>query len=374
MKIVDYKAYAIHAGYRNYIFVKVFTDEGVYGVGEATIEWKTNATMGAFADLRPYIIGADPRRIEYIFFECFRQTYWHTDPCTLSAIAAIEMACVDITGKCYNMPAYQLFGGKLNEKLRVYMNGWARDAQTPEEYAQSAKIAVASGAKALKWDMFGTSWITITNEAMDRAVKTVGAVRDAVGPDVELLIEVHGRFNLHTALLIAKELAPFKPKFMEEPVFTDIVQDTIEFHKQSPVPTATGERLFGKTMFRELIANYGADYIQPDLLHCGGMNELKKIGVMAEAYSIQVAPHNPNGPIGTAATMHVCATLPNFEFLEMMNDVPYRTEVSNEKLEIVDGYLTVPDTPGLGIDFDPEECAKYPAKETPQILFKEGYF
>jgi len=372
MKITDYKTYAIHAAYRNLIFVKVFTDEGVYGVGEATIEWKTNATLGAFEDIRPYVIGADPTRIEHMFHECFRQTYWHTDPCTLSAIAAIEMACVDITGKAYKLPAYQLFGGKFHDKLKVYMNGFSR-ARDAKQFAIDAKTAVDNGAKALKWDCFGRSWTTITHEAMDRVIEYVGSVRDAVGPKVELLIETHGRFNIHTALLVANELAPFKPKFMEEPVFTDIVQDTIEFHKRSPVPTAAGERLFGKTMFRELIDRNGVDYVQPDMVHCGGMNELKKISAMAEVHSIQVAPHNPNGPIANAATMHICATLPNFEFLETLTDGPYRTEVTNENRIIEDGYLTVSDAPGLGIDFDPEACEKYPAEPTPQIMFSGAF-
>jgi galactonate dehydratase len=373
VKIVDYKTYAVSASYRNYIFVKVFTDEGVYGVGEATVEWKTNATMGAFEDIRPYVIGADPTRIERMFLECFRQTYWHTDPCTLSAIAAIETACVDITGKLYNMPAYQLFGGKVNDRIKVYMNGWAAGAKTPEEFADAARAAVEGGAKALKWDYFGDSWITITHEAMDRAVNALGAIREAVGPNVDLLIEAHGRFNVHTALKVARELAPFKPFFMEEPVFTDIVQDTIEFHKHSPVPAAVGERLFGKTMFRELIDRNGVDYVQPDLLHSGGMSELKKIGAMAEVHSIQIAPHNPNGPIATAAAAHVCATLPNFESLEMIKDTPRRAVVTNEKLVIEDGYLLVSDAPGLGIDIDTEACERYPAKVKPQNMFSGGF-
>ena len=372
MKIVDYKAYAVYAGYRNLIFVKVFTDDGPYGVGEATVEWKTNATMGAFEDIRPYVIGADPTRIENMRHECFRQSYWHTDPCTLSAIAAIEMACVDITGKLYNMPAYQLFGGKVRDTLPVYMNGWSR-AKDPTEFANDAKIAVEKGAKALKWDCFGKTWITITHEALDRVVNSVGAVRDAVGPNVDLLIEAHGRMNVHSALLVAKELAPFKPKFIEEPVLTDIVQDTIEFHKHSPVPTAAGERLFGTTMFRELISNYGTDYVQPDVMHVGGMTELKKIAAMAEVYGIQVAPHNPNGPIANAATVHICATLPNFDVLETMGASPFNSEITTENRIIEDGYLTIPDAPGLGIDFDPEVCAKYPARETPQSLFSGAF-
>lgn len=373
MKITDYKAYAVNASYRNLIFVKVFTDEGVYGVGEATIEWKTNATLGALEDIRPYIIGKDPRQYEWLFFDCLRQTYWHTDPCTLSAIAAIEMACVDITGKIYGVPAYQLFGGKVRDKVKIYVNGWSKDAKTPEEFAAAAKAAVDSGAKALKWDFFGMSHLNITHEAMDRAVNTMAAVREAVGPNIDLLIETHGRFTIHTALKVAEAIAPYKPFFMEEPVITDIVQDTTEMHRRSPVPVAAGERLFGKRMFRELINHNGADYVQPDLIHCGGMGELKKIGAMAEVSNIQIAPHNPNGPVATAATLHVCATLPNFEFLEMMNDAPWRGEVSTENLVIEDGYIIVPETPGLGIDIVPEECAKHPAAVTPQIIFSGAF-
>lgn len=373
MKITDYKTYAVNAAYRNVIFVKVFTDEGITGVGEATVEWKTNATLGAFEDLRPYAVGKDPTQIEWFFFDCFRQSYWHTDPCTLSAIAALEMACVDITGKKYGIPAYQLFGGKVHDKIKIYVNGWSRDAKTPDQFAVNAKAAVDKGARALKWDFFGKSYLNITHEAMDRAVNTMKAVREAVGPKIDLLIEAHGRFNVHTALKVAGELAPYKPFFMEEPVLTDIVEDTIEFHKYSPVPVAAGERLFGKTMFRQLIAKNGADYIQPDMLHCGGMNELKKIGIMAEVQNIQIAPHNPSGPVATAAYIHICSTMPNFEFLEMMNDAPYRGEISNENLTVEDGYITVPDTPGLGIDIVPEECAKHPAKVTPQIIFSGAF-
>lgn len=283
------------------------------------------------------------------------------------------MACIDITGKYYGVPAYQFFGGKVHDRIKIYVNGWSKDAKTPEEFAVNAKAAVDAGAKALKWDFFGKSHLNITHEAMDRAINTMAAVREAVGNNVDLLVEAHGRFNVHTALKVADALAPFKPFFMEEPVITDIVQDTIEMHKHSPVPVAAGERLFGKTMFRELISHNGADYVQPDLLHCGGMNELKKIGTMAEVYNIQIAPHNPNGPVATAATMHVCATLPNFEFLEMMNDAPFRKEISTENLEISDGYITVPDTPGLGIDIIPEECEKHPAQVTSQIIFSGAF-
>jgi len=369
MKITDYQTYAVCAGYRNVIFVKVFTDEGLWGVGEATLEWKTNATLGAFEDLRPYVIGMDPERFEWLFYECYRQSYWRVDPCTLSALSAIEMACVDITGKKYNMPAYQLFGGKIHDKIKIYTNGWSRDAKTPEGFADRAREAVENGAKALKWDFFGSSYLTISSEALNRSVKIMAAVREAVGPDIDLLIEGHGRFNPFSALKIAKEMVPFKPFFFEEPVIPDIIEDTVYVHDNSPIPIAAGERLLGKNMFRELIARKGADFLQPDVIHVGGMNELKKIGVMAEVQHIQFAPHNPGGPIATAATAHICATLSNFEFLEMIIDVPYRTDISTEKLVIEDGYLILSEEPGLGIDIVPEECAKYPMKAIKQAMF-----
>ena len=369
MKITDYQTYAVYAGYRNVIFVKVFTDEGVYGVGEATLEWKTNATLGAFEDLRPYVIGKDPERFELLFFECYRQSYWRVDPCTLSAISALEMACVDITGKKYNMPAYKLFGGKVHDKIKVYTNGWSRDAKTPEEFADRASEAVGNGAKALKWDFFGSSYLTISSESLKRTVSIMSAVREAVGPDIDLLIEGHGRFNPFSALKIAHEMAPFRPFFFEEPVIPDIIEDTVYVHEHSPIPIAAGERLLGKNMFRELIARKGADFLQPDVIHVGGMNELKKIGVMAEVQHIQFAPHNPGGPVATAATAHICATLTNFEFLEMIIDVPYRTEISTETLVVKDGYLFLADTPGLGIDIVPEACEKYPMRVTPQAMF-----
>ncbi|MCL1830874.1 MAG: mandelate racemase/muconate lactonizing enzyme family protein [Oscillospiraceae bacterium] len=373
MKITDYKTFSINAGYRNLIFVIVYTDKGIHGVGEATLEWKTHATLGAFEDLRPYVIGTDPTRFERLFYECYRQSYWRVDPCYLSAIAALEMACVDITGKAYNMPAYQLFGGKLHDKLRIYTNGWSGSAATPGEYAQNAAIAVENGAKALKWDFFGSSYMTITHEAFDKAVSIMAAVREAVGPGIELLIEGHGRFNPHIALKIANAMAEYKPYFFEEPVITDVVEDTIEVHKYSPIPIAAGERLFGKSMFRELLSQKGVDFAQPDLMHIGGMNELKKIAVMAEVQNIQIAPHNPGSSISTAANIQVCATLPNFEFLEMLNDVPYRTEITTENLQIEDGFLIVQDTPGLGIDIVAEECLKYPMKSSPQRMFGYNY-
>ena len=375
MKITNYKAYAVYANFRNWVFIRMETDEGIYGVGEATVEWKTNAVLGALEDLRPYVIGADPRRFEWHFFECFRELYWRIDPVTLSAIAGLELAMVDITGKYYNLPAYQFFGGKLRDNIRFYGNGWWKGAKTIEDFAQKAKSSVESGATGLKWDPFGKSYLTISNDELERVVNTVACVRETIGTKIDLMIEGHGRFNVHTAIRIAKALAPYSPYYFEEPVTPDVIEDTVEVHRKSPIPIATGERFLTKYMYRELLEKKGADYLQPDVIHVGGMTELKKIAGMAEAYNVQLAPHNPNGPVAAAANLHLCAVIPNCEVLELMiHDATWRTEISTEIYNIQDGYISIPDTPGLGIDLNIEAMEKYPQRFTPQNLFNDTLY
>lgn len=370
MKIIDFKTYAVYANYRNWVFVKIFTDEGIHGVGEATIEWKTNAVLGAFQDLKPYVIGNDPRDFEWHFFDTFRELYWRLDPVTLSAIAAIEMAMFDVTGKYYDIPCYRLLGGKMRDNIKIYGNGWFSGSKTIEDFAKKAKKAVDKGITALKWDPFGDAYWTISRESLDNVLEIIGTVREVVGSKVDLMIEGHGRFNVRTALDIAKEIEQFNPFYFEEPVTPDVVDDTVEVRKRTRIPIATGERLFTKYMYREILEKKGADYIQPDVVHVGGLLELKKIAAMAEAYNVHVAPHNPNGPIATAANLQLCACIPNVTVLEMLlNDVPWRSEVTNETYDIEDGHIKIPNSPGLGIDIDESEIYKYPMKFTPQNMF-----
>ena len=324
MKITDIKTYIMDAFRTNWTFIKVETDEGLYGWGEASLGTQEMALSGCVEDLKRLIVGRNPLEIEKMRFEVYRDIYWKGGPVLMSAISGIEMACWDIMGKYFNTPCYTFFGGKIRDEVKMYANGWFSGAKTAEEFAEKAKDAVALGVKALKWDPFGKSHMTISKQDMQKAVDIVGAVREAVGNDIDLLIECHGRFNPYTAIQISYELAPFKPMLMEEP-------------------------------------KGAVDIAQPDMFHTGGMMECKKIAAMAEAKHIPVSFHNPSGPISNAAILQIAAATPNFLIHEiMLNDGSFRKSITTEEVIFNDGYIKINDKPGLGIDVNVEEVEKRP--------------
>ena len=281
----------------------------------------------------------------------------------MSALSAVEMALWDILGKSLNVPVYQLLGGKVNDKVRIYVNGWFAGAKEPEEFAEKAKQAVKRGVTAMKWDPFGKSYLDISNAALDKALRCIAAVREAVGNSVDLLIEGHGRFNIPTGIKIAKELEQFKPMFFEEPTPPDSLEALKAVRDKSPIAISAGERLYTRWDYRRFFDIMPADYIQPDISHAGGIMELKKIAAEAECRYIPFAPHNPSGPVANAATLQLAANTPNFCILEIMySDVEWRKDITNESLEYKDGYITIPDKCGLGIEINEEECLKHPYK------------
>ena len=211
MKITDIKTFVVDCFRTNWAFVKVYTDEGIDGVGEATLEYKEHALCGAVEHIKDVLVGKDPTNIEQIVHDLYRDSYWRCGPVLMSAISAVEVALWDILGKSLNVPVYKLLGGKTNEKVRIYVNGWFAGAKTPEQFGEKAKIAVQRGVTAMKWDPFGKTYMDISNKDLDTALKCVAAVREAVGNEVDLLIEGHGRFNVATGIKIAKELEQFKP-------------------------------------------------------------------------------------------------------------------------------------------------------------------
>ena len=363
MKISDVKIYTLDAYRTNWAFVKVETDEGLYGWGEASLGTNEMSLEGMINDLKRLVVGRNALEIEKLLFEVYRDIYWKGGPVLMSAISGIEIALWDIAGKYFNTPTYTFFGGKMRDKVKMYANGWFIRAREPEEFAAKAKQTVQLGVKALKWDPFGAAHMTISKEQMAKSMDIVGAVREAVGPDVELLIECHGRFNPSTAVEISRELAQYKVMFMEEPCPPDHIDSTAWVHDHAAVPVAAGERCYGKYHCEELLSKKAVDVMQPDVFHVGGMLEGKKVAAMAEAKHIPVSFHNPSGPISNAAILQLAATVPNFLIHEiMLTDGNFRKLITNEEVVYEDGYILIPDKPGLGIEVNEEEILKRPYK------------
>lgn len=361
MKINDIRTFVVDCFRTNWIFVKVYTDEGIDGVGEATLEYKEKALVGAVEHIRDALLGKDPRQIEKHWHDIYRDAYWRGGPVLMSALSSVEIALWDILGKSLSVPVYQLLGGRANEKIRIYANGWFSGAKNSAEFMVAAKKAVERGITALKWDPFGKAYRTLSNAELDNALSCIAAVRDAVGSQVDLLIEGHGRFDVPTGITIAKELEVFHPMWFEEPVPPDNPEALQAVRNKSPVPIAAGERLYTMKDFRELFEKRAADYIQPDVSHAGGIMELKKIAALADTYYIPFAPHNPSGPVACAATLQLAACCPNFHILEIMyDDVPWRAEVTDENLLYENGLITIPDKPGLGVELNEDACLAHP--------------
>lgn len=367
MKISDVKIYTLDAFRTNWAFVKVETDEGLYGWGEATLGTQEMALEGCVNDFKRLIVGRDAHEIERMMFEVYRDCYWKGGPVMMSALSGVEIALWDIAGKELGVPVHRLLGGKVRDKVKMYANAWFSSARAPADFAEAAKKVKAIGIKALKWDPFGKAHLTLTREEMDAAIAKVAAVREAVGAEMEILIECHGRFNTYTAVQASKELAPFKPMLMEEPVVPDNNDSLAWVRDHSAVPIAAGERFYGKYAWQDVLRKNGVDIAQPDIFHNGGIFESKKVAAMCEANHVPVSFHNPSGPISNAAILQLAATTPNFLIHEMMlTDGGFRKLVTNENVKFEDGCLVIGDKPGLGIDVNVEEVLKRPY--TPRTL------
>jgi galactonate dehydratase len=362
MKITGLKTFVVDGFRANYVFVKVTTDAGHHGVGEATLEGSELTVAQMMEEFARHLLGKSPFDVEHHVELLSRDWYWRTGAVHRSAIAGIEAALLDIKGKALGVPVYELLGGRHRDRVPCYANGWFSGAREPADFARKAEAALKLGFRALKWDPFGSAYLRMTRAERKRAVAIVRAVRDAVGPDVDLMIEGHGRLDVPTAIAMAQELAPFRPAWFEEPIPPDSIDAMAEVKRGSPIPIATGERLYEPHRFQELLAKGAVDILQPDVCHAGGLAETKRIAWLAQLAFKPVAPHNPMGPVGNAMTLHLAAAIPNFMILETMaTDVPWRAEiVPGEDLVLEDGWMGIPDKPGLGIEIDEEACARHP--------------
>lgn len=373
MKITGLKTFVANAARTNFVFVKVTTDAGIDGVGEATLEWRTATVVAAVGELERAILGEDPFATEYLVERLHRDSYWRTGAVFRSALGAVEAALLDIKGKALGVPVYELIGGRQRDRVKCYANHWFFGAETPDDYAAAARRAVALGFRALKWDPFGTVWLEMDRAERRSTIAIVEAVRAAVGPDVELMLDVHGRLNVPTAIAIIRELARFDLAWIEEPTPPESIDALADVRAKSAIPIAAGERWFEPDRFVEAIAKRAVDILQPDVCHLGGMAETKKVAGLAHARYLPVAPHNPTGPVMNAMTLHLAATLPNFMIFETVSiDVPWRKELVRETLRLEGGDLLVPTAPGLGVELNEAACANYPYVPYDVPIFAAG--
>ena len=358
------------------VIVRIHTNEGVSGVGEVALAYGVGSTagVGMVRNLAEhFLLGADPFQIEYLWDRIYRKTWWGQGggPVVYGGMSAIDEALWDIKGKALGVPVYELLGGRCWDKLRVYVNGWYDCCATPEEYAEAAQRVVADGYSALKFDPFSYTlegkWDSprraLDRERADRAYERVKAVREAVGPEVDILIEVHGNLGTTSAIQMGKRFEEFHPLFYEEPVDALNVECMKKVMENVNIPIAAGERLYTRYGFRQYIEEQAVDILQPDAGLAGGITEVKKIAAYAETYNLHVQPHNCAGPVATAAAVQLDACMTNFIIQELF---PYQDErilqLAKEPLEskVVDGYLEVPDAPGLGIELNDEVIRQYP--------------
>lgn len=361
MKVTAIKTFVCHAYRTNWVFVKIMTDSGLYGVGEATLEYREPTVVQAIMELERYLVGKDPHNIEAFWHDTCRDAYWRGGVVLMSALAGVEMALWDIKGKDLGVPVYKLLGGKVRDSVKCYANGWFAGAKTPEEFAEKAKIAVENGFSGLKWDPFGKAYLNIDPKSLNDALDCVAAVKDAVGDKVHLIIEGHGRFNVPTAVRIGNALEKFGILWFEEPIPPDDKKGIAWVRSKISTPVSGGERLYSRFEYADYLRMECADFWQPDVSHAGGIMEVRKIASMAEAHYIPVCPHNPSGPVANAATLQLAACTPNFYLLETMSsDIPWRADVSTERVKFENSEMFIPDLPGLGIDINEEEIAKHP--------------
>lgn len=345
---------------RNYVFVRVHTDEGITGLGEATLEGHDHALRGLLLDLEDLLIGEDPTRIEYLTQVMIRQKFWKGGVLKGSAIAGIELALWDILGKSLGQPVYKLVGGACRDKIRVYANGWSGGATDPATIKEKAHEALAAGYRAFKFSLALSSWPLNDRELIRRIVASAETIREVIGPDCPLMYDGHGRYDTQLAIKIGQALGDVDLYFFEEPVQPENVEGLALIAQNVPMPIAGGERLSSQVEFRQSLEKKALAIVQPDLAHCHGFGEGLRIAHLSEAFSAWLAPHCPMSPVITAISLHLDAIAPNFLIQERLYLNDWRNEVITEPLIVKDGFLPIPDKPGWGIELDEDLCRVHP--------------
>ncbi|MEQ8480109.1 MAG: enolase C-terminal domain-like protein [Hoeflea sp.] len=381
MKITSIKTIVVHADVRNWVFVKVVTDQpGLWGWGEATLEWKTRAVTGCIDDIAPLVVGEDPRRIDHVVNRMTRFSFWKLGAIGMSAASGIEQALWDIKGKVLGVPVWQLLGGRVRDSIRVYTHPLrgnlvgAADTADINGVCDDVQKTVEMGYSAVKIGMVPYTGYDAPLSAVRHVARLAEAIRERVGDDIALMTDFHGRpESKGAAKAFIDVIAPISPLFIEEPLQPGNVRLLAELNRQSGCPLATGERLLQPEQFSELVEHDAVTYVQPDLAHCMGFSGARRIAAIAEARNIGICPHNPMGPVASAVALQFDAATTSFVIQEeCVGVVPWFEDIcSAYPVRLIDGCWQIPDAPGIGIEIDEAEAAMHPFEQE-RILAKDA--
>jgi galactonate dehydratase len=372
MKITKLETFIVGNPWKNWVFVKVHTDEGLTGIGEATAGLSARPGEEQVHELERFVIGEDPLQPERLYQKMYKGLFLGVSV----GACAIEIACWDIMGKSMGAPVWKLLGGKHRPRLRVYANGWYQGPRDPAFFAEAALKIKEMGYTALKFDPFGAAYRQLEPAEEKLSLAIIRAVRQAVGDEVDLCIEGHDRFSVSTAIRIGRQLEEFHPMWFETPVMSTDIAATIEVARAIPVPVASGERFNRLQDVQDLAASRVVDILQPETLHIGGISGARKAAAIAESTEAFIALHQAQSPLNTAVNAHIHVSIPNFLIQECFDDflVPWSREIMRGVPRVVDGYLEPSDAPGLGVELDEAEMARHPYGQDYFLrLFEDGW-
>ena len=374
MKIVKIETFKYWANWCNWLFVKISTDDGLYGWGEGSLHGAIESVETAIHELSVVLLGQDPAGVERHWQRMYHAWRWRGGPTLMTALGALDIALWDLEGKRLGVPVYRLLGGPYRTALRVYSSHWLAGAATPEQAQAGAQEAIRRGFTAFKWSPFDPQALR-DNEArtLAQAAEMMAAARAGAGPEAEIFVECAEHLSPRTALLAARAMLPARPGWFEEPIPFENAAAMVALQRELPVPIATGERLLSRWEARPLLEAGGCQVLQPDVMHAGGLTECKRIAALADTYYISIAPHNPGGPICNLAAMHLAAAIPNFLILEEMeSERQLRDAVCTEPVRYAAGHFELPSAPGLGTDLNLEALAEHRFRPQPVSGSSEG--
>ena len=374
LKVTDLKTFVIDTGNdENFVFVKIYTNQGITGLGDGTLTSKARTVECAISEHKRYLVGRDPTEIERHWQGMFKGPRYRGGPVLMSAISAIDIALWDILGQALGQPIWQLLGGRARDQVRVYPHhgGGNRLASQHAPESKKQRMTTAEGFRERMeegWTACKAGFLPDHGNTFDPArmiregIEDLAAVRDAVGPDFDILVDAHGKLTPPQAVEFCRATEPFRPFFVEEATQIEDLDELARLRSMTGVPLATGERLMTKYPFAEICSRHLVDFVQPDVIHCGGISELRKIGTIAEAFRIEMAPHNPQSEVSTMASIHVCMCTPSATILEIgSGQSPFWEDLFyGGGVTFTNGYAEAPTRPGLGLALDESVAARFP--------------